>query len=124
VATIRRSRAAHAAGVLAVIRPKMTHSVGRFASAAAFAAHVGTAPIPASSGRVVRHRLARGGNRQLNRALFTVAMCQARWDPAGRACLARKRTEPSAPSTRHHGRATGLSVMRPSTRLRGMNCFG
>jgi transposase len=70
-----------------------THAVGRFASAAAFAAHAGTAPVPASSGQVVRHRLARGGNRQLNRALFTVAMCQVRWDPAGRAYLARKRAE-------------------------------
>jgi transposase len=75
-----------------------THTVGRFASAAAFAAHAGTAPVPASSGRVVRHRLARGGNRQLNRALFTVAMCQARWDPAGRAYLARKRAEGKSPA--------------------------
>jgi transposase len=70
-----------------------THGTGRFTSAAAFAAHAGTAPVPASSGQVTRHRLARGGNRQLNRALFTVAMCQARWDSAGRAYLARKRAE-------------------------------
>jgi transposase len=70
-----------------------THGAARFASAAAFAAHAGTAPVPASSGQVTRHRLARGGNRQLNRALFTIAMCQARWDPAARAYLARKRAE-------------------------------
>jgi transposase len=75
-----------------------THGTGRFASAAAFAAHAGTAPVPASSGRVVRHRLALGGNRQLNRALFTVAMCQARWDPAARAYLARKRAEGKSPA--------------------------
>jgi transposase len=70
-----------------------TRGVARFRSAAAFAAHAGTAPIPASSGRVQRHRLNRGGNRQLNRALYTIAMVQARWDPAARAYLERKTTE-------------------------------
>jgi transposase len=40
-----------------------------------------------------RHRLARGGNRQLNRALFTIAMVQARWHPEARAYLAKKRGE-------------------------------
>jgi transposase len=67
-----------------------THAVARFASEAAFAAHTGTAPVPASSGLTQRHRLNRGGNRQLNRALFTIAMVQARWDPAARAYLERK----------------------------------
>jgi transposase len=64
-----------------------------YASAAAFAAHAGVAPIPASSGNTHRHRLARGGNRQLNRALFTIAMVQARWHPPAREYLARKRAE-------------------------------
>jgi transposase len=40
--------------------------VGRFRSAAAFASYTGTAPIEASSGEVIRHRLSRAGNRQLN----------------------------------------------------------
>jgi transposase len=75
-----------------------THGAGRFASAAAFAAHAGTAPVPASNGQVSRHRLARGGNRQLNRALFTIAMCQARWDPAARAYLTCKRAEGKSPA--------------------------
>ena len=45
----------------------------------------GTAPIEASSGRVVRHRLNRGGNRQLNRAIHTAALTQiARPDSEGR----------------------------------------
>jgi transposase len=44
---------------------------GRFRSEAAFAALAGTNPIPASSGQVTRHRLHRGGDRQLNRALHT-----------------------------------------------------
>ena len=70
-----------------------TRSVTRFRSAAAFAAHAGTAPVPASSGRVQRHRLNRGGNRQLNRALYTIAMVQARWDPAAQAYLERKTHE-------------------------------
>ena len=70
-----------------------THDARHFRSAAAFAAHAGTAPVPASSGNTTRHRLARGGNRQLNRALFTIAMIQARWHPDARAYLARKRAE-------------------------------
>ena len=51
------------------------------------------APVPASSGRVQRHRLNRGGNRQLNRALYTIAMVQARWEPAARVYLDRKLAE-------------------------------
>jgi len=70
-----------------------THDARHFRSAAAFAAHAGAAPVPASSGNTHRHRLARGGNRQLNRALFTIAMVQARWHPEARAYLARKRAE-------------------------------
>ncbi|MGH7477898.1 MAG: IS110 family transposase [Longimicrobiales bacterium] len=70
-----------------------TRGVGRFRNAAAYAAHTGTAPVPASSGRTHRHRLNRGGNRQLNRALYTIAMVQARWDPSARAYLERKLAE-------------------------------
>jgi transposase len=47
---------------------------GRFRSEAAFAMLAGAAPVEASSGRVVRHRLNRGGDRQLNRALHTIVM--------------------------------------------------
>jgi transposase len=47
---------------------------GRFRSEAAFAMLAGAAPAPASSGQVVRHRLNRGGDRQLNRALHTIVM--------------------------------------------------
>jgi transposase len=45
---------------------------GRFRSEAAFARLAGAAPIPASSGRVLRNRLDPGGDRQLNRALHTI----------------------------------------------------
>jgi transposase len=46
----------------------------RFRSEAAFARLAGTSPVQASSGQVVRHRLNRGGDRQLNRALHTIVM--------------------------------------------------
>lgn len=74
-----------------------THDVDRVPTAAAFAAHAGVSPVPASSGTTRRHRLNRGGNRQLNRALFTIAMVQARWDDQGSAYLARKRAEGKTP---------------------------
>jgi transposase len=67
--------------------------VGRFRSRNHFAAMNGTAPVPASSGRVIRHRLNRTGNRQLNRALHTVALTQARIDPRARTYLTRKLQE-------------------------------
>ena len=47
---------------------------GRVRSEAAFAALAGTCPIPASSGNTLRHRLNRGGDRRLNRALTTVVI--------------------------------------------------
>jgi transposase len=58
---------------------------GRLRSEAAVAALAGASPIPASSGQVVRHRLNRGGDRQLNRALHTVALVRLGDDPATRA---------------------------------------
>lgn len=55
-----------------------TANITRFRSEACFAMHAGVAPIPASSGRTNRHRLARGGNRQLNTALHRIAVTQIR----------------------------------------------
>jgi transposase len=55
-----------------------TAGVDRFASEARFARHAGVAPVPVSSGRRQRHRLDRGGNRQLNCALHRIAVVQAR----------------------------------------------
>ena len=48
-----------------------------------FASYSGTAPVEASSGEVVRHRLSLAGNRHLNNALHMVAVCQARSDVRG-----------------------------------------
>jgi transposase len=53
---------------------------GRFHCEAAFARHSGAAPVPASSGKVVRYRLDRGGDRQLNRALHTIAVSRRKSD--------------------------------------------
>ncbi len=55
-----------------------TADVRRFRSRAAFAMHNGTAPIPASSGNQQRHRLNRGGNRQINAAIHRIAVSQIR----------------------------------------------
>jgi transposase len=66
---------------------------GRIRSEAAFASLAGVAPIPASSGQTVRHRLNRSGDRQLNRALHTVVLCRMRDDPRTRAYTARREAE-------------------------------
>jgi transposase len=65
----------------------------RFRSAAAFASYTGSAPIEASSGDVVRHRLSRAGDRQLNFCLHVMAITQVRHDTPGRAYYLRKRSE-------------------------------
>src|SRR5215203_2501103 len=54
--------------------------VARFPTKAHFASDSGTAPLEASSGEAVRHRLSLAGNRHLNYALHMVAVCQARSD--------------------------------------------
>ena len=77
-----------AAKLLAEIGP-----ISRFKSDAQLARHSGVAPLEASSGRVQRHRLDRGGNRQLNAALYRIAITQSRHHPAARAYLERKQAE-------------------------------
>jgi transposase len=77
-----------AAKLLAEIGP-----IDRFRSDAQLARHGGVAPLEASSGRTQRHRLDRGGNRQLNAALHRIAITQARYYPDARAYLERKRGE-------------------------------
>ena len=66
---------------------------GRIRNDAAFAALAGVSPIPASSGQTTRHRLNRGGDRQLNHALYIVAMTRSRRDPATIAYRDRRRAE-------------------------------
>lgn len=81
-------------GIAAMLAGKILARVGsihRFGSAAAFASYTGTAPIAVSSGDVVRHRLSRAGDRQLNYALHVMAITQIRHDTPGRAYYQRKR---------------------------------
>jgi transposase len=66
---------------------------GRCRNDAAFAALAGACPIPASSGRIVRHRLNRGGDRQLNRALHDILLTRWRICPRTHAYIARRRAE-------------------------------
>jgi transposase len=67
--------------------------IERFQTDAQLARHAGVAPLEASSGRVQRHRLDRGGNRQLNCALHRIAVTQARVHPPARAYLERKQAD-------------------------------
>jgi transposase len=65
----------------------------RFASDAKLARAAGIAPIPVSSGKTNRHRLDRGGNRQINAAIHRIAVTRARCHPETRAYLDRKRAQ-------------------------------
>ena len=66
---------------------------GRIRTEAAFAMLSGTAPVPVSSGRTDRHRLNRLGDRQLNRALHTIAVTRMRCHPPTQAYVQRRRAE-------------------------------
>jgi transposase len=70
---------------------------GRCRSEAAFAALSGTSPIPASSGRTVRHRLNRGGDRALNHAIHAIALTRMRSCPRTRAYITRRTAQGKAP---------------------------
>jgi transposase len=83
-------------GCAAVTAAKLLAEIGpidRFRSDAQLARHGGVAPLEASSGRTQRHRLDRGGNRQLNAALYRIAITQARYYAPARDYLERKRAE-------------------------------
>jgi transposase len=70
---------------------------GRFRNDAAFASLAGVAPIPASSGHTTRHRLSRGGDRQLNRALHTIVLSRMRYHPETKAYAERRTAEGKNP---------------------------
>jgi transposase len=83
-------------GIGFVIAAKILGEVGdpaRIRSKAAFAMLTGTAPLEASSGATKRHRLNRGGNRQLNYALHMMARARLRHDYDTQAYIARRRLE-------------------------------
>ncbi|WP_026536267.1 IS110 family transposase [Arthrobacter sp. H14] len=73
----------------AVILTAWSHP-DRVRNEAAFASLAGVSPIPASSGNTTRHRLNRGGDRRLNRALHTIAMVRMTHDPDTRAYVEKR----------------------------------
>jgi transposase len=80
----------HAASLLLVAAGDNS---GRIRNEAAWAHLCGVAPIPASSGKVTRYRLNRGGDRQANHALFRIAMVRARSDARTKAYVERRVAE-------------------------------
>jgi transposase len=83
-------------GIGPILAAKIIGTVGnarRFPTKAHFASYSGTAPVEASSGEVVRHRLSLAGNRRLNNAVHMVAICQAKSDVRGRAYYRKKMAE-------------------------------
>jgi transposase len=87
----------------------------RFATAAKLARAAGVAPIPASSGNTQRHRLDRGGNRQINAALHRVIITRARCHPPTRDYIERRRGE--GKSTREATRCLKRYLTRRVWRL-------
>ena len=67
-----------------------TGDVARFTDRNRYASWTGTAPIEASSGEIVRHRLSRAGNRRMNHMIHIAATTQIRLDTPGRAYYRRK----------------------------------
>jgi len=90
---------------------------GRVRSEAAFASLAGVNPIPASSGNTVRHRINRGGDRRLNRALHMAAVTRIRMDPRTRAYVERRTAEGRTPREIRRCLIGGVSVMRPGIGL-------
>ena len=68
-------------------------NVDRIRSESSFAALCGVSPVPASSGKVIRHRLNRGGDRAANSALHVIAIGRLRTDPKTKAYIAKKIAE-------------------------------
>ena len=93
-------------------------------SDAKLARAAGLAPIPVSSGNTNRHRLDRGGNRQINAAIHRIAVTRARCHPETRAYLDRKRAEGKSTREairclkRHLARRI-WHLLRTSTPIRG-----
>jgi transposase len=80
-------------GIGPVVAARVLADVGdiaRFTDRNRFASWTGTAPLDASSGQQIRHRLSRAGNRRMNHAIHIAAIVQLRHDTPGRAYFVRK----------------------------------
>jgi transposase len=103
-------------GVGPILAAKLLGHAGditRFPSRDHFASYTGTAPIEASSGDVRRHRLNRGGNRQLNCALHIIAVCQIRDLSPGQTYYRRKLAQAKTPEEARRGLIGRVSRVRP-----------
>jgi transposase len=96
----------------------------RFATDAKLARAAGTAPIPASSGNRTRHRLDRGGNRQLNCALHRLAVNKGIWDPASAAHPPRPRHHHSLQQADRHTRLDIGATAGARAAVRGWSVRG
>jgi transposase len=88
-------------GVGPVVAARILADVGdvaRFGDRNRFASWTGTAPLDASSGDQIRHRLSRAGNRRMNHVLHIAAVTQLRLDTEGRAYYRRKLAAGKTPS--------------------------
>jgi transposase len=88
-------------GLGTVVAAKVLGHVGninRFPTAHHFASYTGSAPLEASSGNTVRHRLNTGGNRAFNCVLHIVATCQIRDSGLGQHYYRRKISEGKTPA--------------------------
>lgn len=88
---------------------------GRCPTEASFARLAGVAPLPASSGQVVRHRLDRGGDRQLNRALHTIVLSRRHHHPPTRTYIQQRTSD--GKSTREAVRCLKRYVARHLYRI-------
>jgi transposase len=94
--TARGSTLMELPGVGPVVAARILADVGdvaRFADRNRFASWTGTAPLDASSGEQIRHRLSRAGNRKMNHMLHIAAATQVRLDTEGRTYYRRKLAE-------------------------------
>jgi transposase len=100
-------------GIGPILAAKIIGTVGsvvRFPTKAHFASYSSTAPVEASSGKVVRYRLSLAGNRQLNSALHMVAICQALGRSSGaEPTTARRRWRRASPVRKRCGASRGAS---------------
>jgi transposase len=92
------------------------HTAGaqRFPTDGHFARHAGTAPVPASSGKLQRHRLHRGGDRQLNRAIHIIALSRANTDPETRTYSPANRPR-ARPSSKRSAASSATSLAASGT---------
>jgi transposase len=96
----RRSRLMNLHGIGPVVAARTLADVGditRFADRNRFASWTGTAPLDASSGEQIRHRLSRAGNRRMNHMIHIAAISQIRLNTPGRAYYRRKLAQGKTP---------------------------